>query len=55
MADKGWQRKFDDPIDSPDGTRLTAAAETEAAYFFNTSKWQIFKRHARWGAPTLVP
>ena len=41
MADKGWQRKFDDPIDSPDGTRLTAAAETEAAYFFNTSKWQI--------------
>jgi ABC-type oligopeptide transport system substrate-binding subunit len=54
MADKGWQRKFDDPIDSPDGTRLTAAAETEAAYFFNTSKWQILSvTHV--GAPTLVP
>src|SRR5437588_12474450 len=30
MADKGWQRKFDDPIDAPDGTRLNTLREAVA-------------------------
>jgi hypothetical protein len=30
MADKGWQRKFDDPIDLPDGTRLNTLREAVA-------------------------
>ena len=30
MADKGWQRQFDDPIDLPDGTRLNTLREAVA-------------------------
>ena len=30
MADKGWQRKFDDPIVAPDGTRLNTLREAVA-------------------------
>jgi hypothetical protein len=30
MADKGWQRKFDDPIEAPDGTRLNTLHEAVA-------------------------
>ena len=28
--DEGWQRKFDDPIQAPDGTRLTTLREAVA-------------------------
>jgi hypothetical protein len=27
MAGKGWQRKFDDPIETPEGTRLNTLKE----------------------------
>src|SRR5258708_9704979 len=30
MADKGWQRKFDDPIETPDGTQLKTLREAIA-------------------------
>jgi hypothetical protein len=30
MADKGWQRKFDDPIMTPDATRLNTLSEAVA-------------------------
>jgi len=30
MADKGWQRKFDDPIETPDGTQLNTLREAIA-------------------------
>jgi hypothetical protein len=30
MADKGWQRRFDDPIETPDGTRLNTLREAVA-------------------------
>jgi hypothetical protein len=30
MPDKGWQRKFDDPIPLPDGTRLNTLREAIA-------------------------
>ena len=30
MVDNGWQRKFDDPIETPDGTRLKTLREAVA-------------------------
>lgn len=30
MADKGWHRRFDDPIETPDGTRLRTLREAVA-------------------------
>jgi hypothetical protein len=30
MADKGWKRRFDDPIETPDGTRLNALRQAVA-------------------------
>jgi hypothetical protein len=30
MTDKGWRRRFDDPIDAPDGTRLNTLREAVA-------------------------
>ena len=29
-ADRGWQRKFDDPIELPDGTQLNTLREAVA-------------------------
>src|SRR6266403_5615712 len=30
MADKGWSRRFDDPIETPDGTQLRTLREAVA-------------------------
>ena len=30
MADKGWQRRFDDPIHLPDGTQINTSREAVA-------------------------
>lgn len=30
MADDGWQRKFDEPIETPDGKRLNTLREAVA-------------------------
>jgi len=30
VVEKGWQRRFDDPIDAPDGTRLNTLREAVA-------------------------
>ena len=30
MDERGWQRKFDDPIEAPDGTRLNTSREAVA-------------------------
>ena len=30
VSERGWQRKFDDPIETPDGTRLSTSREAVA-------------------------
>ena len=35
MSERGWSRKFDDPIETPDGTRLNTLREA-VAYFAKT-------------------
>jgi hypothetical protein len=36
VPDKGWYRKFDDPIETPDGTQLTTLREA-GAYLAKTT------------------
>jgi hypothetical protein len=38
MASDGWQRKFDDPIETPDGTRLNTLREAVAYLAKTVSK-----------------
>jgi len=41
MIDKGWQRKFDDPIETPDGTQLNSLREAVAYLAKTTSKSEL--------------
>ena len=53
VADKSWQRKFDDPIPLPDG-RVLVALEDAARYIQKLPKKEQDLPHWQTATPTLI-